>query len=117
MYEEIPQEFPETYFTVNVANLAEFVICAVDADFANLRLREYCKNNPVLNLDPDSHFDIFNLTQPLTDGSEAIYKKTQLGHGLVRLMSYKEPSSYKTEPVMVKKSTRHDPIQQQIFSV
>lgn len=80
----------ENYFSVDVAGLASFVICAADEDFAFLRLREYCKDNAFLAIDPDSHFDIFNKVKPVASEDAACFRKTQIGQNIVRLMSFTE---------------------------
>lgn len=84
------QAMPDNYFNIDVAGLASFVISAADEDLAYIRLREYCKENSFLNIDPDSHFDIFNKIQTVSDKDANFYRKTQIGQNIVRLMGYTE---------------------------
>lgn len=116
MYEHDPQDLPENYFMVNVAGLAKFVICVADEDFAHLRLREYCKDNQFLNIDPDSHFDIFTSVEAVGDGSEEIYRKTQLSHNIVRLVGYTETRRTIFKPTEIRVPSGKVPIQQLLFS-
>jgi hypothetical protein len=83
----------EGYFDIDVAGLASFVIRAADEDFAFLKLRDYCKNNPFLNIDPDAHFDAFNMIKPVPTEEVPFYKKSQISQNIVRLMAYTEDSS------------------------
>lgn len=88
MPETEPQLYPENYFHADVAGLAQFIIYAADAGFAELRLREYCKENPFLKLDPDAHFDVFNTIQQIPSEETVQYRKTQLDCNIVRLVGY-----------------------------
>ena len=82
----------DSYYHIDVAGLAQFLVNAADEEFAYLRLREYCKESHFLNIDPDAHFDIFNTIKPI-DGEELLRAhKTQIGQAAVRLTGYLEIS-------------------------
>lgn len=90
MFETETLDCPENYFHVDIAGLAQFVICASDETFADLRLREYCKDNDFLKIDPDAHFDIFNSITKIPDTETVQYRKAQFAHDVVRLVGFKE---------------------------
>lgn len=83
---------PENYYFVDIAGLAQFVINASDEIFADLRLREYCKENSFLRVDPDSHFDIFNSIEEIPYADTVAFRKYQFAQQSVRLMGLREPN-------------------------
>ncbi len=116
MYETEMQALPETYFNVDVAGLAKFVIAAADEDFAFLRLREYCKDNLFLGIDPDSHFDIFNQVQHVNDEDARLYRKTQISQNIVRMMSFTEMNVIDLVPELKKNMRINAPSQLMLFT-